>query len=140
MPVPEETMLVINGDILTRVDFQAMRDYHHEHQAMMTLAVRPYSFQVPYGVVENDGPYVQQVREKPHMTALVNAGIYMLEPEVYNYIPVGQRFDMTELIQWLLDDGQTIVSFPIHEYWLDIGQHADYVQAQQDVAQEYSSA
>jgi dTDP-glucose pyrophosphorylase len=140
LPIPQEPMLVVNGDILTHLDFRAMLDYHREHQAMMTMAVRPYNFQVPYGVIDNNGPHVKQLREKPHITVLVNAGIYLLEPAVYSYIPVGQRFDMTDLVQWLLDDGQTIVSFPIHEYWLDIGQHADYMQAQQDVAQEYPGA
>ncbi len=140
MPIPQEPILVINGDILTRVDFRAMLDYHQEHRAMLTMAVRPYSFQVPYGVIDNEGPYIRQLREKPHITVLVNAGIYLLEPTVYNYIPLGQHFDMTDLIQWLIDDSQTVVSFPIHEYWLDIGQHADYAQAQQDVTQEYPGA
>jgi NDP-sugar pyrophosphorylase family protein len=89
--------------------------------------------QVPFGVVECDGPFVRQLKEKPQMGVLVNAGIYLLEPSVYDLIPNGTNFDMTDLIQWLLDKGRAVVSFPIFEYWLDIGQHGDYVRAQHDV-------
>lgn len=133
MAEPNEPLLVINGDILTQLDFRAMLSFHKEHQAEMTIGVRQYDLQVPYGVMECDGPYVRQVREKPLLSFLVNAGIYLLAPSVYRYIPDGQRFDMTDLIQQLLDDGRPVVSFPIVEYWLDIGQHADYEQAQIDV-------
>jgi NDP-sugar pyrophosphorylase family protein len=63
----------------------------------------------------------------------VNAGIYLLEPSVRSYIPNGKRFDMTDLIQQLISKGRPIISFPVVEYWLDIGQHTDYEQAQEDV-------
>jgi len=63
----------------------------------------------------------------------VNAGIYLLEPSVYDFIPSGRPFNMTDLIQWLLDADCPVVSFPIREYWLDIGQHSDYAQAQEDI-------
>jgi NDP-sugar pyrophosphorylase family protein len=135
MPVPQEPLLVINGDILTQVDFRAMLAYHQEYQADMTVAVRRYEMQVPYGVIECEGPNVRRLQEKPQWGFLVNAGIYLLEPLVYQYIPNGERFNMTDLIQWLLDAGRTVVSFPIHEYWLDIGLHADYAQAQEDIAE-----
>lgn len=133
MAEPNEPLLVINGDILTQLDFRTMLSFHREHQAEMTVGVRQYDLQVPYGVMECDGPYVREVREKPLLSFLVNAGIYLLAPSVYRYIPDGQRFDMTDLIQRLLDDGRPVVSFPIVEYWLDIGQHADYEQAEIDV-------
>lgn len=133
MEAPGEPLLVINGDILTRVDFRAMLAYHRRHHADLTVAVRQYDLQVPYGVLECKGPHVRQLREKPSLRFLVNAGIYLLEPVVYHYIPSEKRFDMTDLIQRLLKDGRPVVSFPIVEYWLDIGQHADYAQAQEDV-------
>ena len=133
MPTPEEPLLVINGDILTQVNFRSMLTYHQEHQADMTVAVRRYEVQVPYGVVECDGPSIQRLKEKPQVSFLVNAGIYLLEPSVYQVIPSGKHFNMTDLIQWLLDAGRPVVSFPIREYWLDIGQLADYTQAQDDV-------
>lgn len=130
---PEEPILVINGDILTKVDFRAMLAYHQEHRAVLTLGVRRYDLNVPYGVVQSDGVFVEGLIEKPLLSFFVNAGIYLLEPAVHRYIPNQQRFDMTDLIQRLLDEDQPVASFLIREYWLDIGQHADYAQAQEDV-------
>lgn len=133
LKVPRETTLVMNGDILTQVDFRAMLAYHREHQADLTVAVRHYDVTVPYGVVECDGPVVQRLNEKPVMEFFVNAGIYLLEPAAYSFIPQGQRFDMTELIQRLLDAKRSVVGFPIREYWLDIGERAEYERATEDV-------
>lgn len=132
MEAPQETLLVINGDILTQVDFRAMLAYHREQGADLTVAVSQYGLQVPYGVVECEGARVRRVTEKPALRFFVNAGIYLLEPLVHRFIPCGQRFDMTDLIQCLLDDGRSIVSFPIREYWLDIGDLRDYERAQRD--------
>lgn len=129
---PEEPLLVINGDILTRVDFGALIAYHREHAADMTVAVRRYDVHVPYGVIECEGAYVKGISEKPTLNFFVNAGIYLLEPSVHAHIPVGRPFDMTELIEALLAAGKPVATFPVHEYWLDIGQHADYERAQQD--------
>jgi NDP-sugar pyrophosphorylase family protein len=129
----EETLLVINGDILTRVDFRAMLVFHQDNRADLTTAVRKYEMSVPYGVIENDGTFVRSLVEKPMVSLFVNAGIYLLEPAVHHYIPKDQRFDMTDLIQRLLDADRPVASFPIFEYWLDIGQHADYRQAQEDI-------
>jgi len=133
LETPKETTLVMNGDILTQVDFRAMLAYHREHQADLTVAVRHYDFKVPYGVIECDGPVVRGVSEKPVIDFLVNAGIYLLEPVVHRFIPSGQPFDMTDLIQRLIQEKRPVVSFPIREYWLDIGEHAEYQRAEQDV-------
>jgi dTDP-glucose pyrophosphorylase/CBS domain-containing protein len=133
MSRPTETQLVINGDILTQVDFGAMLAFHQDNQAALTVAVRRYDVQVPYGVIECDGAQVTALKEKPHVSFLVNAGVYLLEPSVYEFIPSGQHFNMTDLIGWLLEAGRTVISFPIREYWMDVGQHGDYAQAQDDV-------
>lgn len=133
LEAPKEPFLVINGDILTQVDFRAMLSFHKEHNADLTVAVRQYDLQVPYGVIECDGPLVSQVREKPSLNFLVNAGIYLLEPNTYDYIPSKQHFNMTDLITRLIAEGRRVVSFPIMEYWLDIGQPGDYEQAQKDI-------
>ena len=129
----EDPLLILNGDILTKVDFRARLDFHREHHAVITVGVRQYDLQVPYGVIESDGANVTGLREKPMLNFFVNAGIYLLEPSVHKYIPQGQRFDMTDLIKALLVEGRPVASFPIVEYWLDIGQHADYAKAQEDV-------
>jgi len=131
-----EPLLVINGDILTRVDFRAMLDFHLEQLAEMTVAVRQHEFRIPYGVVETSGVEITGIEEKPVIHHFINAGIYLLSPEVCNSIPYGQTIDMTDLISKLLSEGRRVTSFPIHEYWLDIGQHADYQQAQTDVQRQ----
>lgn len=128
-----EPLLVINGDVLTTVNYRALLDYHQEHEAQLTMGVRRYAMKVPYGVVDCDGPAVRAVREKPEFSFFVNAGIYLVEPEVRDLIPENRRFDMTELIERLAENGGRTVSFPIHEYWLDIGRHDDYEQAQEDL-------
>ncbi len=133
MEVPSETTLVINGDILTGVDVRSMLSFHREHHAELTVAVRQYDIQLPYGVVECNGPLIERLTEKPLVKYFVNAGLYLLEPSVYRFVPSGQPSDMTDVIQRLLDAGRPVCSFPVREYWLDIGHHADYEKAQEQV-------
>lgn len=130
---PDKPLLVINGDILTRVDFRAMFDFHRDSKAELTVAVRPFEVKLPYGIVECDGAYIQSLREKPTLSFFVNAGIYLLEPSLLQRIPKGRRYDMTDLIDQLIGEQRAVASFPIQEYWLDIGQHADYQRAQEDL-------
>lgn len=130
---PTGPLLVINGDILTGVNFGDLVGFHRKAGADATVCVRKYDVQVPYGVVEVDGTWLRRIREKPSVGFFVNAGIYLLEPSVQRYIPDGERFDMTELIGRLLTEGKKVATFPIVEYWLDVGQPADYAQAQRDV-------
>lgn len=132
LPHSEETLLVINGDILTDVDFSAMLAFHREHHAALTVAVRKYEVSVPYGVVEGDGPLVRSLVEKPVMSLFVNAGIYLVEPRCLGFTR-DTPMDMTELISRLLEANEAVVKFPVLEYWMDIGKHTDYLQAQEDV-------
>jgi dTDP-glucose pyrophosphorylase/CBS domain-containing protein len=125
--------LVMNGDILTGVSIEEMLDFHRKNGAEITVGVRKYEVQVPFGVVECEDVRITQLREKPSLTFFINAGMYLLEPSACDYIPDGQRFDMTDLIQKLLEAGRPVVSFPIMEYWLDVGRHEDYQRAQEDV-------
>ncbi len=128
----EEPLLVINGDVLTRIDYRAMLDFHQEQEAVMTIAVRPHEFQIPYGVIEISGSEVKAVREKPSLQRFINAGVYLLNPEVLGYLPSGQPSDMPDLINRLVADGHKVASFPVHEYWLDIKDYEDYQQALDD--------
>ena len=132
LPRPERPFVVINGDILTNVSFTEMLRFHQQHKAQLTVGVRKYEVKVPYGVVECDDVRVTSIQEKPALTFFINAGIYLLEPTAYDAIPTGTRFDMTDLMAKLLQQGQTVVSFPIIEYWLDIGHLDDYQKAQDD--------
>ena len=133
MKKPENPLLIINGDILTKVNFKAMLEFHRENQAALTVAVRKYDMNVPYGVIESEGASVRALREKPLLTFLVNAGVYLLEPSAHQYVPNGRSSNMTDLIQNLIDNGHTVASFPVVEYWLDIGSEVDYAKAQHDM-------
>jgi dTDP-glucose pyrophosphorylase/CBS domain-containing protein len=128
----EGPLLVLNGDILTGLDFREMLAFHRAHGADATVAVRRYEVRVPYGVIQSeDGGVVRGLTEKPILPLLINAGIYLLEPSVRGYLPPEDRFDMTQLLQRLLQEQRRVVSFPVLEYWLDIGQVPDYQHAQE---------
>jgi len=132
---PDEPVLVINGDVLTRTDFRAMLHFHQDYRAVMTVGIKQYSIKVPYGVVRVKGADIVALEEKPVSQFFVVAGIYLLNPEVWKYLSRGEHMDMPDLIRQLVDDGRKVVSFPINEYWLDIGSPNDYQQAQSDVAE-----
>jgi dTDP-glucose pyrophosphorylase len=135
MDLPAETTLVMNGDILSAVDLRAMLAYHRENSAELTVAVHQQEFQIPYGVIESDGSLVTALSEKPTIKMFINAGIYLLEPSVYQLIPEGERYDMTDLIGRLLEEKKPVAAFPVREYWIDIGQHSDYEQAIEDITE-----
>jgi NDP-sugar pyrophosphorylase family protein len=133
MQRPDGPFVVINGDILTGLPFHEMLAYHRQHRAVMTVGVRKYEMQVPFGVVECEDLRITGVQEKPSFGFFINAGTYLLDPAACDFIPDGQPFDMTDLIHKLVEAGKRVVSFPIVEYWLDVGRHEDYQKAQQDV-------
>lgn len=132
LEAPEEPVLVINGDIVTQVDFRSMYAFHQDHRAEMTVGVRRYDVDVPYGVVECEGVQIRGLREKPQLKFFVNAGIYLLEPQVFRLIAPNRHLNITDLVAQLVASGSTVVSYPICEYWLDMGQMADYRKAQDD--------
>jgi NDP-sugar pyrophosphorylase family protein len=135
----EGPLLVVNGDILCTMDFRDFVAYHQKNGADITVCVRKHDVKIPYGVVECDGPRLVKVKEKPSVSFLVNAGIYLLEPSVRRFIPPGERFDMTDLISRLLEHGRPVATYPIVGYWLDVGHHDDYRKAQMDVVEGESS-
>jgi dTDP-glucose pyrophosphorylase/predicted transcriptional regulator len=124
-----EPFFVMNGDLLTNINFDHMHDYHLSHDAVATMAVREYDFQVPYGVVNIEDNRIISIEEKPIHKFFVSAGIYMLSPEVLERIPNDEFFDMPTLFEKLIKLKQCAVSFPIREYWLDIGRMSDYERA-----------
>lgn len=125
----DQPFLVMNGDLLTDFNVRSMFDFHREQRAAMTVAVRHYSFKVPYGVARVEDVYVQELIEKPTYDFFVNAGIYILEPWVIEHIPQGQYYDITELIDALIAQGHPVASFPIFETWMDIGRPEDLEMA-----------
>ena len=129
---PDAPLIVMNGDILTDVDFAALFDFHAEQHAKGTMCVREYRAQVPYGVVDADDSRLNGIEEKPWHTHFVNAGIYVLEPDALDLVPADTTFTMPNLFEALLDKNQPCAVFPIKEYWLDIGRHDDLERAKLD--------
>ncbi|WP_018132197.1 nucleotidyltransferase family protein [Effusibacillus pohliae] len=126
---PDKPIVVMNGDLLTKVNFQQLLDFHMEHRAQATMCVREYDFQVPYGVVKVDKSRLVGIDEKPVQKFFVNAGIYVLEPEALDLIPQDEFFDMPTLFDKLIELNCETVVFPIREYWLDIGRKEDFERA-----------
>lgn len=122
-------IIVMNGDLLTKVNFQHLLDFHQEHRAQATMCVREYDHQIPYGVVKIENNSLTSIEEKPVQHFFVNAGIYALNPHVFELLPPNTRFDMPDLFRLLIDKEATIVTFPIREYWIDIGRMDDYDRA-----------
>jgi len=129
----EEPVLVINGDILTNLDFRSMFEFHRKKQALLTVAVRRYDMNIPYGVVESEDGLITGLSEKPVYSFFVNAGIYLVEPFLIRKLPSGGQIQMTDIIQHLIDVKKPVASFPIHEYWIDIGSVKDYERANQEI-------
>ena len=114
-------MLVMNGDLLTRMSFADLIDFHQDMKAEASLCVREHTFQAPHGVAEVDGQRLISLREKPTFRWLANAGVYCLDPSVLQRVPAEGPYDMPELLAALAADGCVVGTYPIHEYWLDIG-------------------
>jgi dTDP-glucose pyrophosphorylase/CBS domain-containing protein len=125
--------LLMNGDLLTRLNYRSLYRFHLDVDAVMTVCIKEHDIRVPYGVVEIDHGMVHSLNEKPVSRFFINAGIYVLQPELLDHIPRNHRFNITELVERLFTEGKRVASFPIPGYWLDIGQMPDYEQAQEDV-------
>lgn len=131
---PTEPVIVMNGDLVTRTRFQDLLDFHAEQNSKATMCVREYDFQVPFGVVSIDDNRICSIDEKPLHRFFVNAGIYVLDPNVIAAIPKDERTDMTRVFERTIAEGNETAAFPIHEYWLDIGRIDDLERAQSDFA------
>lgn len=122
---PKGPVIVMNGDILTNSNFVHLVNFHKQTHAVATMCVREYHQQVPYGVVQTDGTKLQSIVEKPSQAYFVNAGIYVVDPTVLDYVPSDKYFDMPELFNAIEKAGKDSAVFPIREYWLDIGNLGD---------------
>jgi dTDP-glucose pyrophosphorylase len=131
---PEESVLVMNADLLTTLNFEQLLEFHKKQDVNATMCLRDYNFEVPYGVVKIDNHQVASLEEKPVLKFFVNAGIYVLEPEVLSLIPHNDYFDMTDLFEEILKHGYKTAAFPIREYWLDVGRINDLETAQGEFA------
>jgi dTDP-glucose pyrophosphorylase len=138
--LPKEALgspiIVMNGDILTSVDFQNLLRFHQQHDGVATMCVRDYEFQVPFGVIEGEGSEINYMIEKPIHSCQVNAGIYVINSEIIDSITINKRVDMTDILNEQMSEGRRVHMFPIHEYWLDIGRLEDFNKAQIDYSKK----
>lgn len=125
-------LFMMNGDLLTNLNFQTLLDFHQDHAGAATMCVREYEYNVPYGVVYSDGHRIRTMVEKPVHRFFINAGIYLLSPELVKNVEPGTYVDMPTLLEQQIAAGKDVNMFPIHEYWLDIGRMEDLKQAQQE--------
>lgn len=122
-----ETFLVMNGDLLTDIDFDKMLEFHRSKGAKATMAVYEKTIDIDLGVIEIDGKFsVGNYIEKPQYKYLVSTGIYLFEPSVLKYLPYGKKKDLPELVMEMLRNKENVLAFPFSGYWLDIGRHDDY--------------
>lgn len=129
---PSAPIVVMNGDLLTRTNFDNLLQFHNAQGAAATMAVREYDFQVPYGVVRLNGARIGAIEEKPVQKFFVNAGIYALSPEALDHLPAETFFDMPTLFERLITAGKSTAAYPLHEYWIDIGRLEEFERAQRE--------
>lgn len=129
----EDTVLVLNSDILTNIDYEDFYCRFSESGADMAVAAIPYDINVPYAVLEQENGMVKALKEKPRYTYFSNAGIYLIKRKMVDRIPKNAFYNATDFMEELLREGMQILSYPIHGYWRDIGSHQDLQQAQDDI-------
>lgn len=126
-----DTILVMNSDLLTNIDFEDFYLHFQEHEAMMSAAAIPYTISVPYGIFDLDGRKINGVAEKPVYNLYANAGIYLINKEALKYIPENEMFNATDLIDILAAEGQTVIRYPLSGLWIDIGTPEEFRKAQE---------
>lgn len=126
-------VFMMNGDLLTTLDFQNLLEFHQEHSGVATMCVREHEHCVPYGVIQSVGHRISSMVEKPVHRYFINAGIYLLSPELVKSVKSGTHIDMPTLLGQQIETGKDVNMFPLHEYWLDIGRMEDFQRAQSDI-------
>ncbi len=126
-------ILVMNSDLLTDIDFEHLYETYLNHNAEMAIATVPYKVNIPYGIVETKNAKVVSLKEKPTYTYYSNAGIYIINAACIKEIPQKAFYNATDLIEKLINNNRKVVSFPILNYWLDIGKPLDFEKAQEDI-------
>ena len=131
--IEEGPIIVINGDILTDLDFTKILHHHAGTQATATMCVRSYEYSIPYGVVSGNEGYAIDFIEKPTYSYNINAGIYVLDRKVLDYVKKGKYVDLPNVLKTIILDDQKIAMYPLHNYWLDIGSLDDFKKAKLDI-------
>ena len=126
-------VLITNSDLLTTLDYEDFFLYFLENEADVAVASIPYQIDVPYAVLEMDKDRVVSFKEKPTYTYQCNGGIYIVRREILESIPHNQFYNATDLMEKIIVEGGKLITYPIRQYWLDIGKHEDFEKAQEDI-------
>lgn len=118
--------IVLNSDLLIKINFSNLLSYHKNHGEIGTLGVRQYSHQVPYGVVSIGDANATDIIEKPTYTHFISAGVYCFKKDIFSFIDFDKYLDMPELLKKVIHSNKKLSTFPIHEYWADLGSIQDY--------------
>ena len=135
---PNEPFIVMNGDILTKIRFNNLLDFHIASDAEATISVKNYDFMIPYGVVNVKGDTILSIEEKPVKKLFVSAGIYVLNPSLISELNTIQYLDITDFFKTLMASKKSLKIFPISEYWLDIGSIEEFERANNEFDQEFN--
>jgi NDP-sugar pyrophosphorylase family protein len=126
----DEPFLVMNGDILTKVSFLNMYEFALQKKASLTIGAKKVLTPFRFGSIESSGDYVTKIEEKPDLETNVLAGVYIMTPNIFGYIPENEPYGMDQLIKQMLSNNDPIAIYQIQEYWLDIGAIDDFKEAQ----------
>lgn len=135
----QKPFFVMNGDLLTNINFSHLLDYHEESSSIATICVKEEFIEVPFGVVEMDHHYLKRIVEKPQLPRYINAGIYAFNPGIFKYIP-NTRYDMNELFEKVIASGKKVACFPIREFWIDVGNKKNYKKAQHEYRSNFKQS
>lgn len=124
-----DTILIMNSDLFTNIDYEEFFLHFKDHQADMSVASVPYTVNIPYGIFELEGRDIKGVVEKPTYNYYANAGIYLIKKNLLKLIPRDTFYNATDLLKDLIENGYNVIRFPITGYWLDIGNHSEYAKA-----------
>lgn len=129
-----DTILVMNSDLFTDIDYEGFYLHFKEHNADMSVAAVPYTVSVPYGIMDLEGRNIKGMIEKPRYNYYANAGIYLIKRQMLDIIPEDKFYNATDLIDDLIRLGKSVVRYPINGTWIDIGNPQEYQKAKDIVA------
>lgn len=134
--LPEEEidlpLIMMNGDLISNINFSSLLDYHRENKAELTMCISEYALKIPYGVIVKEDDRLIKIDEKPSHKFFINAGIYVINSDILKTVRKDTPIDMPALIEGIISDKESVKVYPIHEYWLDIGQLDDFNKAKLD--------
>ena len=128
--LPDLPILMLNGDIVTSADLANLLEFHDRLGGIATVCVRQFEVQIPYGVIKVEAEQLTDLVEKPSYSYFINAGMYVVSPELRKKVSPGVRFDMPDLLKQQINLGQQVNVYLIHEHWIDVGTLPDFERAQ----------